>query len=193
MKRIITLFSLTVATMASAASIDWSVAAKSFGTSDGSSERAENYLVLIYEASSWSDASALIASLRNLDESAAATTFSQLTSLSVDSGKTAKTGKASGTYSSDVPSKTNVSLYALAVDAENLADASHFMYTSDPVTSQAYVTPDVPASQGAFTAQSFGGTWAEITKTGGDPTIPEPATGALALAGVALLFKRRRA
>ena len=33
----------------------------------------------------------------------------------------------------------------------------------------------------------------DLPSSGGQPDIPEPATGALALAGVALLFKRRRA
>jgi hypothetical protein len=53
---------------------------------------------------------------------------------------------------------------------------------------------DTPLNTGMPTATSpTGGSFVDLPTGGSGQQIPEPATGALALAGLALLFKRRRA
>ena len=85
-----------------------------------------------------------------------------------------------------------------------LVDSNGNYKLSDTKRNAAYTSgTDDPTSVG-FTDTSFGASrnapqdpaaaWTDApVYQGGTPGVPEPATGALALAGVALLFKRRRA
>lgn len=77
-------------------------------------------------------------------------------------------------------SSTTYTVSGLNLGTETLADA---VFAFDFASK----TPDVPG-----TSVTAGGGWYSI-KAGTTPVIPEPATGALALAGIALLFKRRKA
>lgn len=168
--------------IAQASSIAWGVGAKAFGTSDGTKERAANYYVAIFLYEDYADVMSAISSLGT----DAATATSTLSSLEKSSGVTKATGQASGSFESTLPSITTVSLFAVAFDATTIGAAENYLVSGE-VLSDAYASPDNPTNTGTFSASSFSGnSWTAVA-------VPEPSTAALALAGLALLLKRRKA
>jgi len=180
MKKIFTsLLAIGMCAVASASTVLWTVDAKAFGTSDGTSERAANYFVTVFL---YSDYSAVTTALSSLGSSAESS-ISTINSLAQATGTTAKTGKATGSFTSSEPSITTVEIFSIAWDATSIAEATHYNLSS-AVSSDAYSAPDNPTNTGTFTSSSYSGGW---------KAVPEPSTAALALAGLALLLKRRKA
>ena len=83
-------------------------------------------------------------------------------------------------------SGTILTLFSVAFDAKTIAEASNFLVSSSSTT-EVYEGTAVPSVKGAFTSDSYSGSsWTQVA-------VPEPSTAALALAGLALLLKRRKA
>ena len=184
MKRILATIALVaMCSAASAATISWSIAAKAFGTSDGSSERAASYYVSVFLYDNYDS---VVSALGTLG-SAAESSISTISSYEQSNGTTAKTGMASGNFTTTEASGTTIQLFMVAFDATSIGSASNYLI-SDAVASDAYAGTDVPTNQGKFTNASFSSSsWTPIA------AVPEPSTAALALAGLALLIKRRKA
>ncbi|MBR1608277.1 MAG: PEP-CTERM sorting domain-containing protein [Kiritimatiellae bacterium] len=174
MKKILSFFALAALVgAASAASLKWDLKGSAFGTSDGSATRAYGYYVAVV---SESDLSAAIAAVG--DESA----FSAFVK-DGGSATTSRTGAASGTIVVAEDSGTSLSYVLFAFDASTVGDASNYI-VSAAQTGIAYEPPATPTAA-TFNAQSFSGsTWTAV---------PEPATAALALLGLGLMIKRRKA
>ena len=184
MKKISTLIlAFALCATAGASTVKWTLAGKSFTTSDASSERAANYYVAVFLYDNFADVSSALTSLGTSADTAVAT----LNDLTKSFGTTKATGASSGSFTSDLPSVTPVSLFMVAFDATGISSAANYL-VSGKVDSDAFTLPDNPTNDGAFTAASFSGnSWTPIA------AVPEPSTAALALAGLALLLKRRKA
>ena len=178
-KLLLTLAAIAACGMASASTVLWTVEAKAFGTSDGSAERAENYFVTVFLYSDYADVMDAVATLGTAPESSIET----INGLAQSTGKTAKTGKAAGSFTSSEPSITTVQLFSIAWDAASIADATHYNLSSQ-VSSDAYSAPDNPTNVGSFGSSSYSGGW---------KTIPEPSVALMGLLGLGMLLKRRRA
>lgn len=176
MKKILALLAIAgMVCTASASSIQWSLKGSSFTTSDGSATRAYDYLVAVVLASDLDAATSAISTI-NTDSSA-------FESYVKATGTTTKTGAASGGFTVSDPSGTSISYVLFAFDANKYADAKNYL-VSDAVTAVSYEPPSSPT-----TATYDSATYANHSWT----AVPEPSTAALALAGLALLIKRRRA
>lgn len=176
MKKLLSL--LIVAAMAgaaSAASIDWTLKGSSFTTSDGSATRAYDYLVVAILESDLNSAVSAISTI-NTDSTA-------FESYVQSSGTTTKTGATSGSFTVSQDSGVSIPLVLIAFDANNYAEAQNYL-VSDAQTGVTYEPPSTPT-----TATFNSGSYANHEWT----AVPEPSTAALALAGLALLLKRRRA
>ena len=196
MKKLMTLALLATVGIASAASIDWSI---NMGRNGKVTDSEDNvlaskpiYLILA------SDAEALVDAI---DEDKFADT---LDSIKLDSSTLTSGGKWDGKDDQTATDLTNKKLkvgteYDFAVV---VYDAAHEMYyVSKSVSQTAYDEgAENPVKKGVtFQTTDLGSTynpdWLSTKPAEEPPTpaVPEPATGALALAGVALLFRRRRA
>lgn len=176
-----------VAISASAASLDWSVAGKSFTTSDGTSARAAGYLITVFYATDFTAVQTSIADLVSATAKGNATGISSaitsIDNLTKSSGITKVTGAQGATFGSDFDIGTELNIFVVAWDAKTIADATNYI-VSDYASTTAYKAPSTPATKGAFTADSFANSkWTAV---------PEPASAMLALAGVAMLIRRRK-
>ncbi len=178
-KFLVALIALAFFQAANASTVLWTVDAKAFPTSDGASERAADYFVTVFL---YSDYEAVTTALSTLGSSPA-TAVETITGLAKSTGTTAKTGKATGSFTSSEPSITTVQIFSIAWDAKTIQAAEHYNLSA-AVDSDAYAAPDNPTNTGTFTSSSYSGGW---------KAVPEPSTAMLALAGLALLIKRRRA
>ena len=191
MKKLLTFVILAaVASTASAASVDWKYNSGRNGfiaDSKGNATSGPVYLIFA------NDASALATAAEN------DTFASTLENLKLDSVALTSAGKWNGTVDKTATSDklTVGTSYDFAIVVYD--SAANQYYVSATATQQAYdETAENPVKKGiSLGATQIGSTysganWAS-TKPSSTPDIPEPATGALALAGVALLFKRRRA
>lgn len=161
--------------MASAASIDWTLKGSSFTTSDGSATRAYNYLVVAILESDLNSAVSAISTI-NTDSS----TFASYVK---STGTTAKTGATSGSFTVSQDSGVSIPLVLIAFDADNYTDAKNYL-VSGTETGVTYEPPSTPTTATFNSASYSGKSWTAV---------PEPSTAALALAGLALLLKRRKA
>ena len=189
MKKILSITLATlVAISASAASLDWSVASKSFTTSDGSSARAGGYLVTVFYATDFSSVQGAIADLVSATATANSTgitsAISSIDALTKGTGVTKATGATSGIIDdSSIALGTELNIFIVAWDANSIADATSYL-VSDFASTTAYTAPTTPTTNGAFESSSFGNAkWTAV---------PEPASAMLALAGVAMLIRRRK-
>ena len=192
MKKLLTFALLAAVGVASAASIDWqySFGTKTIKDSDGNRLTGTAYLILaddladIQAAADPTDASAFLDALDD----------AKLDSKGITNGKT--TSQSGTATDSDLTAGTQYDFQVVIYDT-----AKKQYYVSETKTERAYdPSSSNPAYQDAnkitFTGADLGAT------TGSNPNtnewtpatgVPEPATGALALAGIALLFKRRKA
>ena len=194
MKKLLTFALLATVGVANAASINWNY---NFGTrtikdSDGNKLTGTAYLILaddladIQAAADPSDPSAFLDALND----------AKLDSIGISGGKsTSTTGTASD---SDLVAGTEYDFQVLIYDT---AKNQYYVSTSkryaaydgasdDPALAKPVEAKFSGAELGATTGSNPNtNEWSSATPSG----VPEPATGALALAGIALLFKRRKA
>ena len=201
MKKLITLAALVAAASVQAASIDWNT---NFGTrniknSAGSKLSGSAYLILA------SDVSNIEGLLKDGDISGFNTAMStyKLNSddIAISNGKTSPTsGTATNSrltagteyeFAFVIYDSANQEYYVTGTATEKAYDANS---SDDALKVPKSIAFDY-AALGATTGSSGTNpnTFKSATEAAGSGDVPEPATGALALAGVALLFKRRRA
>jgi len=173
---------LALCATTNAASWNWSIPGKAFSTSDGASERASGYYVAVFL---YDDYASVSSALSGGSSDAIA---SEISSYIQSSGTTGKSGAASGKVSDSTETAgTVLTLFAVAFDAGTIAEAANYMISST-TTTEVYEGTAVPTVKGAFTADSFSGsTWTATA------AVPEPGTAALALLGIGMLIRRRRA
>ena len=194
MKKLLTFALLAAVGVASAASIDWktSTARNTYvWDSDGNKFNGTAYLVLA------DDVATILAPTEDK-------TFQDL----LGDYKIDEVALSNGAYaipqrttpdSTKLEDNTRYDFQVILVDSNG-----NYSLSSDTQKSKAYIPGEgtgEPISFGAAllgaagTASASTATWNEapVYQGGGQPGVPEPATGALALAGVAHLFKRRRA
>lgn len=186
MKKFITIASSILAcAFAQAASVDWSVAGSSFTTSDGSSARARNYLILVFQDS---DYATVTAALSSGDSASVASALESYTSQSGYTSTTKATGAAGSTFTTTEASGTTLTLWTVAFDATTIAEASNYLLSSASVLSDAYEAPATPSNTGSFSSSSYSGnSWTKME------AVPEPSVALMGLLGIGMLVKRRRA
>lgn len=114
-----------------------------------------------------------------------------------EKNKTSAYSKITGTYTFDVGSKVNGDTFAMllvytgAADGKTYYNLSSDVYTLSGIPEE---NPDVATLSAAnFTFSDGKSSSTSISGGGGWVAVPEPSTAALALAGLALLLKRRKA
>lgn len=179
-KLIIALAAITVAALSQAASVDWSVAGKTFapsGDDPATNGRAKNYLVYAFSASDYSTVTAALSAGKVSDAIA----------LSVSNARTTATGAAGGSISGVTGSTYD--MFLVAFDTYSAADAgidtAKNYIVSATLTASTY-EPPATGTPLSYTSANFGsGSWAAV---------PEPTSGLLLLLGMAgLALKRKRA
>ena len=183
MKKILSIIAaVLLCSTAGAATVSWSIAAKAFGTSDGSSERAANYYVAVFLYDNYDSVVSTLGTLGSSTESAVST----LATYEQSNGTTAKTGMASGNFTTSEPSGTTISLFMVAFDSTDIGTAGNYLISSS-VDSDAYAGTDVPTNQGKFTNASFSNSsWTPVS-------VPEPSVALMGLLGIGMLIRRRKA
>ena len=182
MKKIVTLMmALALCATANAASVDWGVSRKSFMTSDGTSNQAENYYVAVFLYESLSDVNTALSTLGTAAESS----ITALSQLEVSNGVTNNRGAAEGSFTTDKASGTEFKWFTVVFDAKKIEDASNYLVSSASL-SNAYVAPDNPANIGTFDSSSY-------ANSSWTPIVPEPSVALMGLLGLGMLLKRRRA
>ncbi len=193
MKNAITLLAVLLMTSAQAASFQWKITGVAF---DGTTlaGNATAYLVFLGDSSD-------VSSLYSIDYTAPGT----ITPATSVSDKTTGTGRTAGAVTMTYNDAANG-----GVDGSKVAIGNYFgaylVYNDGTdtwynfTTSAQSITAD---ATGAFEAKTFSfdySTQTTITADGQTPSgwtkinvVPEPSTAMLALAGLALLIKRRRA
>jgi hypothetical protein len=197
MKKTLALLLAIAAATSFGASFDWGTGSVKASFGDTVFNTAGNlgtmYLVQLTDTKTVSD-------LFTATASSLTPAASVSSALPATSGSNANKGKVKGTFDDAAVANGNVfGAYFVYNDGEK--DWYNFSSTTFTVSGVSIgneiLDPAVFAfnfttktSDAAGTDVTAGGGWYSL-KTGG--TVPEPATGALALAGVALLFKRRKA
>ena len=192
MKKIIALIvAAGLVSSASASSIAWTVSSIKFGGETLKSDTGLSaYLVYLGNGGSLSD-SYDAAAIESLASSAVDTT----------TGTTAK-GAATGSYNLPTPesgdsTELNGDVYAILLSYAsggktyyNLSSATYTVAGMDEDGSTVLNDYKPAATTFAYGSSSDSG---PVTAGGGWVAVPEPSTAALALAGLALLLKRRKA
>lgn len=188
---IIVAFALTT-TVASALSFDWSSKSIKFDSTNlKNSTAVTGYLIYLGSGGSLDT---------TYDVTKDSTASSIIGSIGTDTGSSKSTpnalGKLTGTYVFDYGTKANGDTFAMLL-SYNDGENTYFNLSSTVVTLSGIVdeTSDLDAMD--FTSgfsYSNAGESKTITAGGGwIQAVPEPSTAALALAGLALLLKRRKA
>lgn len=179
-KLMVMLAAATAAVVAQAASINWSVAGKTFAPSSAdpaTNGRAAYYLVYAFEASNYDSVTSLLSSGKVNDAVALADSF----------GRTTKTGATGGSITGLTGS--TYEMFLVAFDTYTAADAAlstaKNYIISDKISGTTFGETDMATSID-YTSANFGsGTWTATA-------VPEPTSGLLMLLGVAGLALRRR-
>lgn len=186
MKKLLTIAAIAlVAGAASAATMQWGANGVAFnGSTLKSATGVTGYLIYATSLSTYT-----------VDESFNASKIGT----QVDAkNKTTAVGKLSGNWAIDDATYNNGDTFAVLlkyVTTEDGKDVTYWNLSKELVTMTGMAV-DPPADANATTSVfSYGmGTDPTLKANGGwVKAVPEPATGALALAGIALLFRRRKA
>lgn len=177
-KLMVMLAAVTASVVAQAASINWSVAGKTFAPSSAdpaTNGRAAYYLVYAFEASNYDSVTSLLSSGKVNDAVALADSF----------GRTTKTGATGGSITGLTGS--TYEMFLVAFDTYTAADAAlstaKNYIVSDKISGTTFGETDMATSID-YTSANFGsGSWTAV---------PEPTSGLLMLLGVAGLALRRR-
>lgn len=171
-----------LAGFASAASVNWSCAGKTFGPSSAdpaTNGRAKNYLVYAFAAADYSTVTANLSAGKITDA----------VGLAKSSARTGTSGAASGTI--EGISGATYDIFLVAFDTYTAADAgldTAKNYIVSATLSGATYVPPATATSIDYDSTNFGaGTWQPAAA-------PEPTSGLLLLLGMAgLALKRKRA
>jgi len=199
MKNIKLLFaSFLICSIASAGSFNWqilgsSVAGIAGGTPSESTNtyRGQNLALFLFYSSDLAGVQTAI----NLMTTDKAKAISTIDDLSITKTTTSNTGAAG--FPLEHPNDSGfVELFILIFDTSSITTAEYYMISSFKL-SELYTGTVVPDVKGQFNSTDFGtvgaGAFGAVSPWEPFPVpIPEPATAGLALAGLALLFRRKR-
>ena len=109
--------------------------------------------------------------------------------------KTSVAGKISSSFTFDYGSYNNGDTFAMLAVYTGAADGKTYYNLSGDVYTLSGITAENSSPEGASFSfsSSVAGESPSLAKGGGWTAVPEPSTAMLALAGLALLIKRRRA
>ena len=194
MKKLITLMvAILLVSTASAAQINWGIQGQvKFDNALVGNEGATFTLVYLTDASKWSSAAVDVASGNNSQfATSVATKKTNAGSMSMQNASPWIFTWAGDGEGTDIKSKVvaNPSIFAMLVTT--VQDGQTYYWASDTYT----VTDSGDYWSGTSQTFTMNVTPADAMGTNGDKwtAVPEPSTAALALAGLALLLKRRKA
>ena len=183
MKKLITILALTTAVVSQAATLTWGLS--QIKSSADTTAPGAGYLGLLFVVDTTSDPAVTVDSITGLldagkvADAAALATYSKAAN---DNGLISSAGN--GSYSEG----DSITAFAVVLDAANASSAKNYI-----VTGEMTKTWGKTGNQSMQFGSQANATYTKIGGSSDQPDVPEPATGALALAGVALLFRRRRA
>ena len=189
MKKILTLAAFVAAVSTQAASIDWSITGKGTANDYTGSALSSTVYLLVGDVSSLSG---------HTTESEFLTALNALKlddSYSTSDGKKPDVGDV--VITSDKITGTGSQTFSMLVYSKDANGNGYYKIATDSNTGYATgASADAHTTIATSWTDMRNSDWVSAWTKQNDPVtpdVPEPATGALALAGVALLFKRRRA
>ena len=192
MKKLMFIAAIVCALGAQAASLDWSITAKSFTDQAGGKQFSKTVYLLDTNASDYSALTAALAGgtldggisgFKASDWSAvigSATTYTSSKTASM----TKNYSKTSGTATVDT-----VKVYDVAYLVFDSQSSKDYYMLSSTTTGLSYESSPDDGDPVSF-ATAMAGTWTEYT--GGTPGVPEPTSGLLLVLGGAMLALRRK-
>lgn len=186
MKTIASLICVLTAVSVSATSVDWKSNALSFDTTElKKSTAVVGYLVYL--------TSGALSTSYKMDESFSAATVG--TVVSTDSDGANKGGQVTGTAEWDYGTYVNGNAFALVLSYADSVSGKTYWQISSTVNKLSGISDEtsIPTAFNNYDGSSTVSSGSSISAGGGWVAVPEPSTAALALAGLALLLKRRKA
>ena len=174
MKSIITslaIFAIAVSTQA--ASLTWNLAGVK-NPADSSATAPDGWLAYLLEGE---PSSALTTALAKGDFSVLSSPFA--------SGKTAS-GNVKGKVENALSAGQSFTGFVVVLDSASQSTAKNFIVSNKASKTVNAAGSDITIGFGNVSSSAYSA-WSQIS------SVPEPATGALALAGIALLFRRKKA
>ena len=189
MKRILSLLlSVSVISTASAVSFDWTAASIKFNDAAVKASTAvTGYLVYIGTATSVESV--------DISSDTISTITSNLGTQVSEKNKPNAYSKLTGTYAFDFGSKVNGDSFAMLLTYADSESGKTYYNLSSTVYTLSGLTDETSTPDDAVFTFSYAsaGSSSKATAGGGWTAVPEPSTAALALAGLALLIRRRKA